>query len=269
MFRPSRVVLWVFKSAESIELARAAATLFPESLFRVVILAPVTRARFFLTTLYREVTEVIAREVSEAVERELRSFGVRLEGVDVVRGRAPGAVESYVRSVGCDVLGTSLAMELGPEDVDHSPVTRVVEGAGIPVLLNTPLSKTLDRVRRVALAVGAYRFPSRGIEVVRYLASVFSIELEVLGVEEGADARRLRGVASSIGVARASARSLGEVATGRGIEALEEATSSVDLLVVDRDTIEPPPSVRTRRRRLSIVERIMIAVSRSPILFAQ
>ncbi len=263
LFRVDKVLLWAFKSDESIRAAKLAATLFPQASFYLIMVVPSARARFFLTTLYREVLEVIASEVFESIERELSSLGARIASRKRVFGRAPSAVESYAREIGANLVATSISMELGVEDVENSPVAKLVEISSIPTLIHTPLSKSVETVARVAIAFGAYSEPKHAIEFVRDAMRVRSALL--LGVEEGANVGRARELAKKLGI-EVEATCLGEVSS-RVVGELERVTEGADLLLIDRRSLVPREAIRVGRRRLTTAEKVLLSVSRAPTIF--
>ncbi len=255
-----RVLLWVFKSIESLESCRLALNLFPQATFFVVMSVPKPRARFFMTSLYRELASAISNEVFESVGNELRAHGVRIGGFEKVLG-GPAEIESLAKRLGTEVVSTSISLELGPDEMDLHPVAKFVSSFHGVSIVYTPLSRTPGRPTRIALAVGRYELSKSFLKLLSHIANLFEPRVDLYLLEEGSVPRELRnhGISEATYI-HSVARDL--------VEALENVSRDHDLLIVDSRSVVPPKP-RTRIPKLSIYERIALSISRAPTAFCR
>ncbi len=266
MYRVNNVVLWVSRSDEIIRASSLSAILFPSATFHLIAVIPRIKSRFFLTSLYSEVMQSIVHEALDSVELELLRRGIHVIRKVILRGRAPGAVANYAEKVDADLIVSATAVELSEEEIIENPVAKLLNVVQRPVLIYTALSRISEmpnsiaivsrsRVPNIALGFALNLAHGRNIDLTLFLTEKLSPgELETLSMYN-----RRYGARVFIEVLKTSREEL--------TKDVAKLTREHDLLIVDRALFEEYRPLPPKRKILGDLEKILIAVSHSPLLF--
>ncbi len=266
MYRVNNVVLWVFRSEEVVRAASLSAILFPSATFHLVAVIPRVKSRFFLTSLYSEIVQSIAREALENVELELLRRGIHVIRKNVLHGGAPEAVASYAEKVDADLIVSATAVELSEEEIIENPVAKLLNVVHRPVLIYTALSKISEMPNSIAI-VSRSRVPNIALGFALNLAHRRDIDLTLFLTERPSPSEL---ETLSVYSHRYGTRVFIEVLKISREELAKDVaklTKEHDLVIVDRALFEEYRPLPPKRRILGDLEKILIAVSHSPLLF--
>lgn len=266
MYRVNSVALWISRSEEIIRAASFIATLFPAAVYHLIAVIPRIRSRTFLTSLYSHVLNSIASEAIESVELELLRRGVQVVKKSVIYGDPLESVVRYVEKANVDLVVAATAIRLSEDEIVENPVANLVNVVHKPVLIYVAMAKTTEMPSSIAI-ISKHRIPITALSLAFELAHRGGIDITLFltgkpplrELETFVVHSRALGARVFIEILRESATELAQD--------IAELTKEHDMVIVDRALFEERRPLPPKRRFLSDLERMVIAVSHCPILF--